>query len=427
VITLPNVSGSVLGGNPANSLLPWDFPEVLDYYDARGGITQSGERVSAVAPSLKGADSLLQATGANQPIYLPYSGAPYITCKGAASNGLTAPNVSITGNVTITADVALDSYATGSQTLAFNITANTGFSLVLLATGVLRLAIGNGASTTTYDSTSAVATAAYTRCTILVEYTDGGSGDVKFYVDGVQLGATVNTTVTLSASSAAMSFIRATTNTPIGKFYGATITNGAGTTYYNWSSANLVEGATSFTGNDGLTYTIAVSGAVRAMVVARPWIVHDAAAYFMRAAFSLDQPCGVVFCGLQNTHTNTRALWDGAVNGTASRLRQNTSVASGIQLLAPTTSTVDGDFSLSTKMVVGAMLNGASSYMQVNQWAETASSPGTNNMGGITVGADSATAPTLFCALQWTAMAVVNQSMTPTRMRQLVAAMQRLY
>lgn len=47
---------------------PWDFPEVLDYYDARYGITED-VGVAAWEPVLKGTHTLEQATDSAQPAW----------------------------------------------------------------------------------------------------------------------------------------------------------------------------------------------------------------------------------------------------------------------------------------------------------------------------------------------------------------------
>ena len=452
-----NLSG---GGSSGFLAYPWDFPEVLDYWDARYGITQSGERVSDVAATLRGVDSLAQATGANQPIYLPYTSEKYLYIPGVNNNIVSQPDrasfATGAGSFSCAMRLACDSWASGSNQRPLgqntNNTTNLAWFLNIGTTGLLGLNVSSDGTTAVAATTSSVtlpSVGAVDReyMWIMAAWNNAG-GVVNYYyaADSATIPAAWTLLGTADRALASLTLFDSTAALTAGGFgsgvagagmkikralywSGVVAADGTGGTLLaDMDATAQAEGASSWTDpTSGGTWTVGTSGAKPAQVVARPWVLHDASAYYMRATFTLNQPCGVVFCGRQNAATNTRALWDGATNGTTARLRQNTVVTGGIQLIAPTADTVDGNFALSTKMVVGSLLSGASSYMQVNQNSETASSPGTNNMDGITVGADSATVPTLFSALQWTAMAVINQSMTAVRMRTLIAAMQREY
>lgn len=169
------------------ALLPWQFPEVTRYWDARTGITESGERVSAWSASIKGSTALEQATGANQPYLLPYAGVNYAWNAGVASNTITCPTTSITGDFVGELDQAnADNSPASDVTLCSKLSGNDGFEFILLTTGVLRLRIGDGASVTNVDSTEAVSAANFARATFGWDWEDGVGA--TFYEDGVQLG-----------------------------------------------------------------------------------------------------------------------------------------------------------------------------------------------------------------------------------------------
>src|SRR3990167_8515214 len=98
-------------GVPASDYRAWltsalaNEPSIVAWYDAALGVTSASERVSEWANQLGSAGSLLQGTGAHQPILLPDTGANYVKLPAAASNTLTSPNQTITGNKTITFDI----------------------------------------------------------------------------------------------------------------------------------------------------------------------------------------------------------------------------------------------------------------------------------------------------------------------------------
>src|SRR3990167_1501432 len=102
-------SFSAQGSGSSNEYSILNDPDLVAWYDAKSStITQADatERVSAWN-DLSGHDyHLLQATAANQPILLPDTGVNYLWLRGIAANTLTSPNQTVTGNQTITFDVA---------------------------------------------------------------------------------------------------------------------------------------------------------------------------------------------------------------------------------------------------------------------------------------------------------------------------------
>src|SRR3990167_10541112 len=62
---------------------------------------------------------LAQANGAKQPIYLGHTGSNYAYLPAAASNTLTSPNQTVTGNQTITFDVAPNDYTPAADVTLF--------------------------------------------------------------------------------------------------------------------------------------------------------------------------------------------------------------------------------------------------------------------------------------------------------------------
>lgn len=406
-------------------LRPWEYPEVLAFWDARYGVTQSANRVSAWASTLKGSITRSQGTGANQPIYLPYAGASYLWIPGVASNSVTAPPKALTGNWTLTIDFSMLSYTPGGDTTILSKTAaNNGIILKWLnATAKPEITVGDGATLTTASPVSAPGWSANTRHTLKIVGQDGVG--VTFFYDNVQSGNQVALAKTL-ADAAANWTIGASVGTLGNNIYSVSMVAASNTYSVDFTQCSetvSINGAT-FAQN-GDTYTLNAAGAKPAQIITHPWVLHDAAAYYLSTgAITLIQPCGLISCMRHNTWVSLNELYDGlsAINTMAIYDRTSTPT---LGMTAGLAACSNANLALSTKGVLGALFSGANSFNVVNQTAEVTGSAGTANPGGLVSGCRSDA--TAFGALQETALALINQACTPARYRQIIASMQREY
>lgn len=114
-----------------------------------------------------------------------------------ASQSVSAPTRSVTGSFSATLDIRPETSRPSADRLLVNkLSGNSGFSILLLTTGVVRLRIGNGTAVTNLDSTAAITSAVQTRVTIGVTWTDGVGA--AFTENGVALGSSVSSAATLA-------------------------------------------------------------------------------------------------------------------------------------------------------------------------------------------------------------------------------------
>src|SRR3990167_4115148 len=207
------------------------------------------------------AADLAQATGANQLIVLPWTGANYAYLPAVAGNTLTSPNQTVTGNQTITFDVALNDYTPAADVTLFSKTSgNDGFSVLWLTTDKIRLVIGDGVGLTNVDVVAASGFADFSRHTVIIAWEDGVGA--TFSYDGVVSGSQVAAAKTLTNAAAVMT-IGSTTS--IGKVYRMQ----AGS-LYDLNAALAVETSTNgatFVGGAGETWTLNNTGATPAQIV----------------------------------------------------------------------------------------------------------------------------------------------------------------
>ncbi len=176
----------------------------------------------------------------------------------AASNSVSSPNKSVTGNQTFTLDVGLDDYTpSGDLTLVSKLSGNDGFAILVLTTGVVRLRVGDGASVTNVDSSTAFTMTDLRRHTIGIAWTDGVGA--SFTQDGAPVGTPVVAAKTLTNAA-----VVCTIGTITGRIYRVQVGsvydfNPAGQTAYK-----LANGDTLTTGGD--VWTLASSGATGARI-----------------------------------------------------------------------------------------------------------------------------------------------------------------
>jgi hypothetical protein len=406
------------GGAAASGVFPWQFPEVQEFYDTRYGITSASERVSAWAPTLKGSHSLDQATGANQPILLPYSGTNYCWFPAVAGNTITTPTKTITGNFSILLDVAFDDYTPAGNVAFFDKSSgNNGFGLTLLTTGKLRLSVGNGTNFSSDDTSVASGLTDGSRHTIGINWTDGVGA--SFTIDGVPWGTAVADVRTLTNGAASLTI---GSSSSAMKIYSYSVTDGASTTYYGKTLSTVAEGATGYTDDTGATVTINSTGAKPAQIVGSQQILFDGVAHCLKAsAFATNQPLSVLLAVKQITWTNQDYLVDG--NTTNEILIYQNSASPNLNIYAGNTVAANTGLVVGSYGVVAARINGASSSLQVNLNAPSTGDAGANNLAGLTLGASGGAVN--FANIAVKSAALLNSSPSNARMNQLITAMAR--
>lgn len=126
-------------------------------------------------------------------------------------------------------------------------------------------------------------------------------------------------------------------------------------------------------------------------------IVFDGLAFFLKAnAFTHNQPLTTFLLMKQLAWTSGRIFCGGNVAASAG-IRQGGSTPQ-MQLVAGSAAATNGDLTLNTYGVVTAVINGASSTLQVNSGTATTGDPGANAAAGFSVGATGA--GTLFANVQ---------------------------
>src|SRR3990167_2832264 len=167
-------SFSAQGSGSSNEYSIGNDPDLVAWYDAKSStITQADatERVSAWSDLSGHGYNLLQATPSAQPILLPDTGVNYAKLPAAASNTLTSPNQTVTGNQTITFDIALNDYTPAADVTLFAKTSgNDGFSVLWLTTDKIRFIVGDGVGLTNVDVVAASGFADFSRHTVTIAW-----------------------------------------------------------------------------------------------------------------------------------------------------------------------------------------------------------------------------------------------------------------
>lgn len=377
---------------------------LVGWYKASQGITSASGRVSAWANSYGGAPALAQATGASQPIELPYSGQNYMYLPGAASNYASTPSAAanrITGDLDLRLCLAADTWTPASNCglICKEGAANDiAYTFYLNTTGKLGFYYtNNGSSTSNRASTSSVAVGFASRETGWVRMTyANATGKVNYYTstDGVTWSA-LGTEQTITSGTIYDSATKAveigtlnTGNLPIaGKVYRAQIMTGInGSVGQDFDPSLAADTASSFTAATGETWTVNASGGAQAKIVAAPSVLFDGAAHFMATgAFTFNQPETIYMLFRQVTWTHVDRVFDGNANN-AGVLYQN-SPTPQMTLYAGANGASTSDAAVGKFVAFAAVLNGAASLMQVNTTSTALGNAGTSNSGGLTLGA----------------------------------------
>src|SRR3990167_8428230 len=201
------------------------------------------------------AADLAQATSVNQPIYLGHTGSNYAYLPAVVGNTLTSPNQTVTGNQTITFNIAPNDYTPAADVTLFTKTAgNDGFIVKWLTTNKIRLVVGDGVSLTDVDVVAASSFSDGVRHTVTIAWEDGVGA--TFSYDCVQSGNQVPAAKTLTNAAVVMT-IGSTTS--IGKVYRMQVGS-----LYDMNAALASETTTNgatFTGGASEIWTIVNTGA----------------------------------------------------------------------------------------------------------------------------------------------------------------------
>jgi hypothetical protein len=403
----------LLGGTPSfrqrlNNILLADGATVADYQPRNYTSTLNA---SAWLNSIGAAPSLAQASGAAQPIILPFSGQKYAWIGSANNNLFSTPNAAenqIVGDIALVAYVAPNAAVPATnQFLMGKATPSASrlYEFYLTSAGNLRC-VFNGAAN--LDSTVGAGfsngVAQYVATT-----RSAASGDVKFFnsPDGItfsQLGTTVSGASGAINSSSQLATVGNSNDQNagfIGKIYKAQLFNGIPPILGGSGSAiptqqfsasdwpeTTTNGATAVSSTTGETWKLTNTGTKLAQIVASPQLLFDGAAFYMQMATTLVQPVTVYAVINQITWTILHALFDG--NSLATGELVQTTATPTLDISAGTPVAPNANLALNTYGVVTAIFNGASSSLQINSTVATTGNAGAGNMGGYTIGANAA-------------------------------------
>jgi len=364
------------------------------HFDAGLGITAAGGFASQHADISGYARHRTQATGANQPIHLPFSGTKYGWLSGVAGNYFSTPDSvanSITGNIDIRIKVAATDWtpAATSRLVCKRDGTGASFDWYLRTDG--KLEFFNGTTT----STSSAATGLTDGAVAWLRVTrQASAGELKFYTsdDGTtwtQLGTTLaipNVAITDTTVSVFIGVYGDGSSPLAGKVWAAQIYNGIdGTLAVDFDPSRWSSGTT-LTASTGETWTINGTGAKPAQIVDRPSLLFDGAAHKMATAdFGLVQPYARILVARTPTHTVGDVLADGLTLNTGA-LRQTT--ASPKLSINAGASACETSMTLGAWKVITAVVNGASSSLRENLGTPTTGDVGAGNPGGLMIGAD---------------------------------------
>ena len=324
------------------------------------------------------AADLAQDTAVAQPIYLGHTGSNYAYLPAVAANTLTSPNQTVTGNQTITFDVALNDYTPAADVTLFTKTSgNDGFIVKWLTTDKIRLVVGDGVSLTNVDVVASSGFTDGSRHTATIAWEDGVGA--TFSYDGVQSGNQVPAAKTLTNAAVVMT-IGSTTS--IGKVYRMQV----GSLYdmdAALASETTTNGAT-FTGGASEVWTLNNTGAVLAQIVGSPQFLFSTPTFIKAGAFTLNQPETLYFVFKGITNLQGTVMLDGNVlssmdfqgyqNGTRVAINAGSYVANDTNVL--------GAYGIAS-----LIFDGANSSIQINNATATTGNAGIANAGGLTTGA----------------------------------------
>jgi hypothetical protein len=402
---------NLIMANSGRSFNPLQLPNLWAWYRRGVGVTAASDRLSNWTDASGRAHDVLQATAGAQPIYLPNFGTNYLWLPGVSGNYASTPDAaanSITGDLKLRFAMRLPDYTPSARMTLASKYLGTGnqraWAVYLNTAGTVRIQW--------YPDGSATNVAAIT--SVALPFADGTLGYFELRVD-VDNGASGNTT-TFYTSTDDITYTQlgtVTTNAVVSNIFDSTApieigtydtgtsepvigdirrfqmfnSLAATTPVVDFNAATALEGASTVLGSTGETWTINSTGAKRAQIVGRPWTVFDGVAQYMQsAAATLNQPVTIIDALIQPAWTSGRYISDG-LSANSGALTKTTSTPR-VSINAGSAVAENTGLVLNTGVVVAHCLNGASSYIQVNNNTRTTGNAGAGNPGGITIGAN---------------------------------------
>lgn len=366
-------------------------------FDAALGITSSGGFASAWADQSGNGRNLLQATGANQPIHLPFAGTKYGYLPGVAGNYFSTPDSvanSITGDIDIRCEYSGD-WTPSAVTVWGGKFLNSGqYSWrVYTDTSGTKWHFQYSIDGTAAPEVSVTATAPFADNVVgwWRVTRESVTGYVNFYTspDGVawtplgtqqtgSAGALYNGTDPVQFGTSAFPLS--------GQIYRAQIYNGIdGTLAADFDPSRWTSGTT-FTAATGETWTINSTGSKPAQIVDRPSLLFDGSAHYIKTdPFTLNQPETVYLVAKQVSWTLNDVIFDGGSLNTLT-VYQNATTPK-IRCYAGAVGNENSNLAIGTTGVICLVMNGASSILRINNTTEVTGNFGALNAGGFTLGA----------------------------------------
>jgi hypothetical protein len=382
------------------------------------GIGQPGY-VSSWVDQFGNGHTLTQGTAAKQPRYLEYAGNTaginlknYVFFPGTAGNNATTPSAvanQITGDIDIRVYAQLESWTT-AQTLVskMNGAGARSYKFGINGSGLFIFEwSANGTLITVANCTAAHGIQPNELKAIKVTLdVDNGSGvyEVRFYTspDGGstynQLGLTVTGVATTSifAGAAQLQISNAQDTLGqnlLGRIFNVNIRNGingALVVSFNPDKGNMYNNSWVST-TTGETWTINTDAAAgyKAQLIDSTSIMFDGINDFMKTAAiaAQTQPYTLYLFCKRYTWVNNNGIIDGFTNGTGA-IRDRTATP-GLHQFAGNNGSVNNGFPLQSFRIITAIFNGGTSSIKIDQTAAAVTSiAGTNNAGGLSVGAN---------------------------------------
>jgi len=390
-------SGTTNTGPISNAYLVFDadfsrvaklLPQFTEFNPNNAQATVTIASTGATGARIAGERDLVQLVAASEPLLLAYAGTKYSYNNGTAGYTLTTPTQTITGNTTLTFDLALSSYAPASNVTLFDkLSGNNGIRVLLLTTGVVRLVVGDGSAATNVDSTSACSITAGARGTLAIAWTDGVGA--TFTQNGSTPLGTVGSVHTLTNAA-----VTATVGPWTGSIYSVTVASAVATLTCN-PNASYSSGAT-WTATTGEVWTINGGACVVGQNCA---YFNGTSSYMASAPFSYAQPESIyaTFSLLNSGTTPTyQDVFDGGTYNTGALFVVGADTPTKpLRLYAGSNATSGFSNTKATQNLCASafVFNGASSSGKVNLTAPITVNvtPGANNMNGLTLGSGAGT------------------------------------
>jgi hypothetical protein len=403
-LTAPQMLADAAGTIQSNNIFAVDFSFFAKLATSAAAITGQTVTINTTGrhgARISGARDLVNMTAAEQPVYLPWSGANYGYLNAVSGNYFSTPDsvaLSITGvwdvdqhQSIIAAPASTQCLwskrtSTGSQrsvNLGVNTNGTLGFTWS--TTGAA------DAGTLTSSAAIAFPFSGFIRCAF--NPSSGGNARANFYTstDGVTWSA-----LGVEQTAAASTIFDSTAPFEIGSFNGGTAQNliatvrrtrvysglrdAGGTLVADFDPARYVSGTT-FTGTTGETWTL--NGGAK--IVTRTQLYHDGVDDNMKSSpFALPQPAMIYIVDDMVSWTSGEYIFDGNAQNSMAFLQNPTTPS--VRVFAGSNAADNAGQPLATPALVAIAFDNAASSIRVARQAATTGTAGSSSGNGITVG-----------------------------------------